>query len=126
MKDDLDFRSARRCFAIMSPEHLAWACGCLINDTCRDWLRMEYGTSDADYENIIHGFVHEDGYAVICKGATREKVNMNDIPEAYLKQIIEFACGYSGTREIEVHNGQYIGEPGELWEPIENLGKFTV
>lgn len=119
-----DFMGSRRCFALINAKHLAWACGCCIPMACSEWLEKEYGVTGRMYADMIHGFIHKDGYVILCKGFSRERIDMNDLPEPFFKQIVEFAIGYSGKDSVVVYNGQSIEEPGVLWSPIENLGKF--
>lgn len=118
------FMKSRRCFAIFPNGLLVWCPQNKASMKCRDWLAEDYNISEDEYDVTVHGSIHKDGHVVIAHGSDYKPVDIGAIQELNMHDIVQHACSYSGLEQVEMYNGVNVGEIGERWAPIENLGFF--
>lgn len=91
--------------------------------TTMEWVTGPLGVPADRAEELVRGSIMKD-HVVICHGSAYDKVNMDILNSEHLVEIVREACEFAGTTEIRIYNGCVVGEPGEDWPPIQDLGLF--
>ena len=87
------------------------------------WMKTELGLSDEDIETTIRGGIFKHRIS-ICVGSNYECADMSKFPaDAFITLLQIHEEKYPGS-DVNVFNGQKIGDTGEDWEQIEFLGRF--
>lgn len=113
------FHKKRLTFAILD-EH----CKFISNDTRShfEWLNEVYGVTIEDFENIIRGYVLEDGI-YLYKGFQFNEIDDSELESNILMEIVQQANIYNKWqyKEYKVHSGMVQGTVGEVWKPKKEM-----
>ena len=92
-----------------------------------EWLSKDYGITLENFDNIIRGYVLNDGI-YLYKGFQFNEVDDSEIESKVLIEIVQQANIYNKWqyKEYKVHSGMIQGVVGEVWKPKKELCTINI
>lgn len=88
-----------------------------------EWLKETYNISDEEFNSIIRGYISSDKI-VFYSTQNFTPVDFNKVGLDSLIHIKALLNAYPKVDDTNCYNGVIAGEPGEVWETIEDLGSL--
>lgn len=110
----------------------AWVKGDLVFNTnegdTRDhqhWLLEDYGVSIEEWELSNRGYIMDNKIQLFI-GSGFEPLDFDEVTESDLRKLVAMHNKIFNRQTVKVYNGVKVGKIGEIWEPLIDLGEFSL
>ncbi len=86
------------------------------------WMKDKLKLSDEEIESTIRGGLFEDRIT-FCVGNNYMPADLSSIPASVFIKILQAYYLFYGDYQIDIWNGNIIGNIGDVWTPRSKVGK---